>query len=501
VSCFTTILVEVRIIKALNHLTEGPILKSLLAMSLPIVFANVLQSAYQLVDAFWVGRIGAEAVAAVSLSFPVMFLMIAFGGGLAIAGTILVAQYKGKGDQAQVDHIAAQTLATMTLISVSVSVVGYVLAPTLMVLMGAQAGVLPGAVAYLQISFLGLVFLFGFFIFQSLMRGIGDVKTPLYIVLGTVLLNLVLDPLFILGYGPIPSFGVAGAALATVGTQGLAAVVGVYLLFSGRYGIHLKPQNLVLDFPLIRKMFWLGFPSSIDQSTRALGLMVMTFLAASYGTLIIAAYGIGSRILSFIIIPALGLSMATSALVGQNIGAGKVDRAEKIAQMSVILAFSVLTFVGILLFVFARPLAAAFIPNDPAVIKQSAAFTRTMALAFGFLGVQQTLSGVFMGSGNTRTSMSITIISLWLLQVPLAYGLSRHTDLAATGIWWAFPISNVVTAFIAWGVYSKGNWKQRKITEEFTPSRIPREANNGETSIEHLNGNVSGDTPSRAIKR
>ena len=213
--------------RELPDYTKGPIVKALIGLSLPIVFGNILQTAYQLIDTFWVGRLGAVAVAAVSLSFPVIFLLISLGGGLAIAGTILVAQYKGRGDTKQVDYISAQTLLLMVVISAVVSCFGYMISGPVMKLIGAGPEVLPAATSYLQISFLGMIFMFGFFVYQSLMRGVGDVKTPLYIVFTTVLMNLVLDPLFILGWGPIPAYGVSGAALATIGTQGVAAIVGI----------------------------------------------------------------------------------------------------------------------------------------------------------------------------------------------------------------------------------------------------------------------------------
>ena len=351
----------------------------------------------------------------------------------------------------------------MILISVVITVVGYFISEPLMRLIGADANVLPQATSYLQISFLGMVFMFGYFVFQSLMRGVGDVKTPLYIVLSTVLLNLVLDPLFILGWGPIPAFGVGGAAIATIGTQGIAAIIGLVMLFSGKYGIHLKWHNFKLDFPLIKKMFFLGFPSSIAQSMRALGLAVMAFLVASFGTMVIAAYGIGGRILSFIIIPAIGFSMATSTLVGQNIGAGKIDRAEKITSLSSLISFIVLSVAGILLFIFAVPVTAAFIPGDPEVIQSAALFVKIMALSFGFMGILQTINGTFTGSGNTGTSLVLSIVSFWLFQFPLAYVLSKYTSLAETGLWWSIPVTNVLTALAAFIWYKKGDWKKKQI--------------------------------------
>ena len=449
--------------RASDRIIQGPILQSLLALAGPIVLANVFQTVYQLTDTFWVGRLGVNAVAAVSLSFPIIFLMISLGSGLSVAGTILVAQYEGRGEIQQVNHVAAQTLVLTTFVSVGISLLGWFTAEPIMRLMGAAPDVLPDAVTYLKISYAGMVFLFGYFVFQSLMRGVGDVKTPALIVFGTVLLNFVLDPLFILGWGPIPSFGVGGAAMATLGTQGLAAVIGVGVLFSGRYGIKLTWQRFRPDWPLANRMLRLGFPASVEQSTRALGLSLVTFLVAAFGSVTVAAYGIGVRIVSFVIIPALGLSMATSTMVGQNIGAGRLDRAEHVTWISTALGFGALSLAGICFFVFARPVSAAFIPDAPDAIAQSTRFIRIMALTFGMIGVQQVLNGAFRGSGNTLISMVLAIVSLWVLRFPLAYVLAERTTLGAEGIWWAFPISNVAAAAIALIWFWRGTWKERQV--------------------------------------
>lgn len=461
--------------KALPDLTNGPIVKTLISLSIPIVFANILQTAYQLVDTFWVGRLGAEAVAAVSLSFPILFLLISLAGGLAIAGTIMVSQLKGKGDIEKVDFISAQTLLMMFIVSIISSIIGLIFSGPLMALMGAAPDVLQPATQYLQISFAGLVFMFGFFVFQSLMRGVGDVKTPLFIVFGTVLLNLILDPLFIMGWGPIPGYGVAGAAIASIGTQGLATAIGMYMLFNGKHGIHIKIPDLKMHFPTIKKMFLLGFPASLSQSARAFGMIIMTFLVASFGTLVIASYGIGGRILSFIIIPAVGLAMATSTLVGQNIGAGKIDRAAKISKTSSLISFALLTIVGIIIFIFAEPITAIFIPSDLEVIKAGSLFVKIMSLTFGFIGVHQTINGTLMGSGNTTMSMIIAIIAIFVIQFPVAFILSKFTTLGAEGIFWAFPISNILTAIISILWLRTGSWKKKQITKEILVGKVVEE--------------------------
>ncbi len=434
-----------------ESLLEGPIAGALLRLAGPVVLANVFQTVYQLTDTFWVGRLGAVAVAAVSFSFPVIFLFVAVGAGVTIAGTILVAQAEGRGDARRVDYVAGQTYAIVLLLAVVLSGAGFVLSEPLLRLMGAGPEVLPLAAEYLRLSYLGLPFVFGYFVFQALLRGVGDVNTPLVIVAGTVLLNFVLDPLFILGWGPVPALGVAGAAAATISTQALAAGIGAWLLLSGRRPIRVRLGDLRPDLALARRIAELGFPASIEQGMRALGLTVLVTLVAGFGSDAVAAYGVGTRIFSFVLIPALGLGLATSTVVGQNVGAGQRLRARQTAAVGAWIAFGTMTAAGLLAFVFARPLVAAFVPGDPAVIESGARFLRIMAPAWGLIGVQVVIGGGFSGAGRTTVSMVLAIASLWVLRFPVAWFLSSRTTLGLEGVWWAFPVSYVGGAALAVG--------------------------------------------------
>ncbi|UBZ07041.1 MATE family efflux transporter [Salegentibacter mishustinae] len=443
--------------------TEGKIFSSLANLAWPIILANILQTAYQLIDTFWLGRLGANAVAAVSISFPILFLILSLGAGLTLAGTVIVSQYKGAENQDQVNYSSSQTVFVIFFISVLLAIVGYFSSKPLMKLIGAGPEILSDSVSYFQVSSFGFIFLFMFYVFQSLMRGIGNVLLPMYIVLATVFLNLILDPLFIFGLGPIPGFGVAGAAVASVITQGLSALTGLVILFRGNKGIKINFSRMKFDFPWTRKMFKIGIPSSIEMSTRAAGMTVMVMLVTSFGSEVVAAYGIGSRILSLIVVPALGFAMATTTLVGQNIGAGKIKRAERIGNLSTKIAFFGLTAVGLLLFAFAEPITAFFVPNDPSVIRDGSLFIKIMAPSFGVLGVQQVLNGVFNGAGFTKASLLISVFALWIIRFPTAFVLSNNTDLSFEGIWWAFPISNLIAAIVAFAYYKMGYWKLRTI--------------------------------------
>src|SRR6201996_3134611 len=243
---------------------EGPIGAALLTLAAPIILGNLLQTGYQLTDAFWVGRLGGSAVAAVAVSFPITFLVIALGAGLAIAGATLSAQYMGAGRQDMVNHVAAQTMLMVAITSAIMGAAGYVLSPYLLELIGVAPDVYHGALGFMRVSFIGIIFIFLYGMFQALMRGVGETRVPLMIVLGPVIFNFILDPLFIFGFGWLPPQGVMGAALATLATQGLAAVLGIAIFLRGQHGIQLEWRDFRPDPQYIRRAFFLGLPGSVE---------------------------------------------------------------------------------------------------------------------------------------------------------------------------------------------------------------------------------------------
>ncbi|MFT6054052.1 MAG: putative MATE family efflux protein [Candidatus Endobugula sp.] len=446
-----------------KSLTEGPILKVLLGLALPIIGINLLQTGYQLVDAFWVGRLGTNAVAAVSISFPINFLLISLSSGFAFAGAILVAQYAGAKNLAMVNHVAVQTLSMAFIIASVISAIAYTISPQILHAIGVEDVIFDDANLFQRTIFIGLVFNFGFIMVESLFRGIGEIKIPLYINAATLSLNFFLDPLFIYGWGPIQGYGVTGAAISTLFTQFLAIAVGLYFMFKGKTEFDLKLKGFSFDLPLLRRAFKIGFPASIEISARALGLTLMTVLVAQFGTEVLAAYGVGSRLISFVVILGLGLSKACTTLVGQNMGARLVDRAEKTTNYASIIGMVSLSLVGIIFFLFADTLVRMFLTGEESVIQMGVDFMKITALSFGFMGLQMALVGALRGSGNTIASMMFTIIGIWVIQFPLAWYLSNYTSLGYNGIWWSFPISYIVPALITLVWFKTGVWKRKVI--------------------------------------
>ena len=483
------------------NLVDGDLLKPMLVLSVPIVLSQLMQVGYNLADTFWVGRVGSEAVSALSFSWPIVFLMISIGGGFTVAGTVLVAQNKGAGNDDQVDHVAGQTIGFVVLLSVLFSAIGYVVTPVLLPLIGTTPGseVHTLAVDYTRTIFLGVSFMFGFFMFQALLRGWGDTKTPMYLMAFGVVINVVIDPLLILGFQGNPLFsalglsglqsslfaatgftgmGVQGAAIATVISRGIGAVVGMALLFSGRVGIHLSPRDLVPERETVEKIVRIGGPSSIEQSTRALGVTVLTAIVAFAGAqavgvdteAVVAAFGIGNRLNSLVFLPAIGLAQGTSTVVGQNLGAEQPERAKTAVLMSSGIIAGALVGVSAVAYLFARPIVAVFIPGEEAVISVGVDYLRIIAPTFAFLGVFNVVNGGFRGSGSTRTAMIFSLLSLWVLRIPAALVLITQFGFGPTGVWWGIAFSNVAAAVLGFLWFLRGTW-QHNVVE--SPGPVP----------------------------
>ncbi|MXV60740.1 MATE family efflux transporter [Natronorubrum sp. JWXQ-INN-674] len=479
------------------NVTDGDLFKPLALLSAPIVFSQLLQVGYNLADTFWVGRLGNDAVAALSYSWAIVFLMVSVGGGLTVAGTVLIAQHKGAGDITQSSHVAGQTLSFVTVVAVAFGALGYVLSPWMIQLVGAEPGsdAFVYAVTYTRIIFVGVCFMFWFFIFDALSRGWGDTRTPLYLMGISVALNVVIDPVLILGFSENPLFawlgltglettlydatgfegyGVAGAAIATVFSRGIAAGVGLYLLFSGRVGLEPSLSDLRLRSKTVRKIIDIGAPTATEQGVRAFGITVLTALIALAGTDAVAAYGIVNRLSSLLFLPALGLARGTETVVGQNLGAQQVGRAKQAVKLSSVLIVSIFVVVIAIAYPLAEPITAVFIEGEEAaqVVEYGAAYILIAGPSYVFLGVFQVLLGGLRGSGSTRAAMLLSIQELWLYRIPIAAVALIVFDMGVIGVWYAIAISYVLSAITTAAWFLRGTWTDDVITDD-SPAPTP----------------------------
>jgi putative MATE family efflux protein len=459
------------------NLTEGGIGKPLFVLALPIVITNLLQTAYNLADTFWLGQYSTEALAAISFAFPMVFLLISLGLGISVAGSVLVAQNTGAGDDRQAEYAASQTVTFAFVASLFLGAAGYLFVDDLLVIFGASPGVLEAATAYMQVISIGLPFMFGFFIFISLMRGYGDTVTPMLVMLGTVILNVALDPFLINGWWAFPELGIEGAAYATVFSRGLAMAVGLGIMFNGTHGVRIRLDDMVPDLAYSRKMLRIGVPASIEGTGRAASVNLLLIVVGAFSTSVVAGFGIGIRVFSVIFLPAIAVARAVETTAGQNIGAGQPDRAEQAADFAARVMFLVLGGAGVLIFLVPEPIVAVF-SDDPAVIGTGAEFLRYVSLTFGFIGILRAYTGAFRGAGRTLVAAAVAITFLGLVRLPVAAALALGvgpTTLAfagvtvavprlvvgmgPVGIWWGFVISNVVGAALALAWFKRGTWR------------------------------------------
>jgi putative MATE family efflux protein len=462
------------------------------ALAWPIIVTELLQVAYNLADTVWLGRLSTDAVAAISLAFPLIFLLISVGGGFTVAGSTLVAQYTGAESEGSAGRVAGQTLTFITLIAVVVGVLGFAATDLMLGVLPSSPAtadqVIPMAADYMRVFFLGLPALFGFFVFSALMRGYGNTRAPMVVMFVSVLVNVVIDPIFIFGFTENPLFamlgapaaestlygltgfdglGIEGAALATVLSRAIATVIGIYVIFGTSAGPAVELVDFRPRLDYIREIVRIGVPSAVEQSASALGFITLTAMVVTFAPEVVAAYGLGNRLVSLVFLPALGLGRATNTIVGQNLGARKPDRAERAVWLAAKVGSSVMIAIGVVAFLFAEPIVGVFIGTGTAsatkTIALGAEYVRIRAFEFGFIGVLQVVLGAYRGAGNTKTALAFSLLALWLGRVPIVYYLSFVRGLGETGIWIGMAAGQILGAVAAAAWFTRGTWKKAVI--------------------------------------
>ena len=476
---------------------DGKLFKPLLVLSAPIVASQVLNVGYNLADTFWVGRLGSDPVAALGYAWAIIFMVASLAIGITIAGAVLVAQHKGNDNLELSHHVAGQTFSFVTVVAVALAVIGYLVSPLLVDLVGATPGTEPYdmAVSYTRIIFVGIVFVFWFFLFDAVCRGWGDTRTPMYIMAVSVVINVTIDPFFILGFENNPLFawlgmtgleatlfeltgfagwGVEGAAIATVLSRGFAALIGVWILFTGRLGLQPTVSDLWFDPEIITDIIHIGGPASAELLMRSVGMALMTVILALAGDDAVAAWGILHRLSSLLFMPALGLARGTETVVGQNIGAGQFDRAKRAVYMSSALIVAGFAVVIALAYPFAEQIVGVFLNvegsgNPELVISMGAEYIWIAGPAYLAQGVLRMMLGGLRGSGSTRAAMIFTLLEMWIIRLPLAYILLAPAGMGVTGVWWAVAISYVATTIITGIWFLRGTWLSGVVDSEDQP--------------------------------
>ncbi|MEN1966796.1 MATE family efflux transporter [Lentibacillus sp. N15] len=441
--------------KQQHDFTRGNILKQLIAFSGPIMLANLLQTSYQFADSLWVGNLlGARALGSVAVSSTIIFTVLSFVIGLNNAALTILSQQKGRDSIEGLKRYLNAFVVVLLCMAVILGIVGFLLANPLLNLLGTPEGMLTDAAAYLRINFLGILFLFGYNFISTVLRSLGDSKTPLRFVLLAVILNIFLDPIFIAVF----HWGVEGAAFATVASQGLAFVYGLsYVLYRKLAPFRLPTMPNRQEVGLILN---LGIPSGLQMAVISAGSAAIMSVVTRFGEDVVAGFSAAQRLDSLLMLPAHALGTSVNSMAGQNIGVKNWPRVRNIAKFGVLYNFSVMLAIGIAVFFLASFGMQLFIQDEEAV-RFGTTYLQIVALCYPFLGINFILNGIVRASGAMYQVLVLNIISFWILRYPLsALFASLFGELGiAIGMGSSFIISSV----FAYLYYRHGKWRNKEL--------------------------------------
>ncbi|MFW5952816.1 MAG: MATE family efflux transporter [Candidatus Natronoplasma sp.] len=458
-----------------EKILKGKIIPTLLSLAWPVVVGSMLQTAYNLADTFWLGRVSARAVAAPTTAFPLVMVLNALGMGLATAGISLVSQHTGSGGDERANEAAGQVFGLLFVISAAGAVIGLLASGPVMKVI-ADPDVYPLALIYVRIIFAGAPLMFTFIAFRFILRGTGDMKTPMYIRGIGVVLNVILDPLLILGIGPFPEMGVAGAAIATVSTRGVASVIGVYMLFTGKVDIKLTLQDIKLRLRWVKKIFDIGLPASVARVGSSLGFVGLIAMISSFGTVAISSYGVGQRVIQMINLGIWGFAGSATTMVGQNVGAQQKSRAEEIVHKTLMVSGVIMVTIAIVIYLIREPMVAFFLDESEieqfsAVVSEASRFISIFVISIPFFGWFRIFDSTYRGTGHTRAAMSFSLTRILILRLGFSYFIAFPVfgiglNLGIVGVWIGMAMSNITITGLSYLYFRTGRWKERTIEEK-----------------------------------
>ena len=442
--------------------TRIPLRRAVFLLAVPMVLELVLESTFAVVDIFFVAKLGPSAVATVGLTESYLFLLYSIAMGLAMGITALVARRVGEGDGEAASVTAAQALWVAVLASVPFALAGIVWARELLALMGADAWTLRHGVGYMQWMLGGNVVILLLFVINAIFRGAGDAAIAMRVLWVANGLNILLDPLLIFGWGPVPAFGVEGAAIATNIGRGVGVLMQLWILFRGGQHIRVVASQLAwragVAWQIVRTSLG-GVGQMIVAMTSWIFLMR---ILASIGSEAVAGATIAIRVMMFTMMPAWGMSNAAATLVGQNLGAQRSDRAEAAVWQIGRANMAYLIVIALLFFFLPRELVGVF-SDDARVVAVGAEWLRILSYSLFVYGWWMVSVQAFNGAGDTVTPTWINVVFFWMIQIPLAWWLALRLQLGHTGVFWAVFVSETAVGLFTLWLFSRGRWKSKQV--------------------------------------
>jgi putative MATE family efflux protein len=442
--------------------TEGSIGRAIVLLAVPMVLEMCMESLFGVVDVFWVARLGADAITTVGLTETGLVLLFVIALGLSMGATALVARRIGEKDESAAGLVAVQAIVVGLFISALIAILGYFFAADLLRVMGGSEDVVKMGTRYTRVILGGSATIFLLFLINAVFRGAGDAVTAMRALWLANIVNMCLDPCLIFGIGPFPKMGVTGAAVGTTIGRGIGVMFQLWMLTSGKGRLAVHASQLRVDFAVMARLVRLSLSAMFQYLVQMASWIGLVRIMSSFGSAAVAANTIAIKIIVFAILPSWGMSNAAATLVGQNLGAGKPDRAEKSVWLTGFYNMLFLGTVGLIFIVFAERIIAMF-TTDPAVVPIAVSGLRLLSYGYVSYAYGMVVTAAFNGAGDTFTPTIMNLVSFWVCQIPLGWLLAFHTSLGPNGVFVSVLVSDSVLALLSILWFRRGTWKQTKI--------------------------------------
>ena len=442
--------------------TQGSVPRAIALLAIPMVLEMALESVFAVVDAFWVGHIGPTALATVGLTESMLSVMYAVDLGLAMGATALVARRIGERDAEGAAESAGQAIIVGIFASIALGLVGGVFAPQLLALMGADQAVIAQGSGFTRVMLGGSGCILFLFLFNAIFRGAGDAAIAMRVLWFANIINLVLDPCFIFGWGPFPRLGVTGAAVATTIGRTAGALFALSRLIRPGHRVTLRLRNLKFNQAIMDRLLLVSGNGAFQAFIGSASWIGLVRIMSLFGSEVLAGYVVSIRLVIFALLPSWGLGNAAATMVGQSLGSRQPDRAEKAVWLAAGYDCVVLSLIGLLFAVFAHPLVSLF-TNDPVSLKTGATSLRIIALGFPLYAYGMVVTQSFNGAGDTFTPTMINLGVFWVFEIPLAYGLAVPSHVGPSGVFIALTAAFSTLAVVSILLFRRGRWKAVKL--------------------------------------
>lgn len=446
----------------IKDFTTGSIDRAIFLLAVPMVFEMVLESLFALVDIYFVNKVSPAAAATVGLTESSLTILYSLAWGLAMGATALIARRAGEKDFKSASQVAAQVILVATVFSVVISIFGILFPKEILHFMGADASLVKENYGFTQLMLGSNIVIMLLFVNNGIFRGAGDASIAMRALIASNIINIILDPMLIMGYGPFPKMGLMGAAVSTTIGRGCGVLYQFYHLFGGKDLIKLSVKQFKFNLKLIRGLLSTSSGAMFQFLIGSCSWIFLARLVAESGVEATSGYFTSIRICIFTILPAWGIANAAATLTGQNLGAGHPERAEKSVWRSAFLTLCFFVVVGIVFFFFGETFMRFFTANELAV-KEGTRCLHILAIGYVFFAYGMVLTQAFNGAGDSKTPTYINLFVFWMLQIPLAYLLVKYLKLGTTGIYIAINIAETVLAIISIIIFRKGKWKLVKV--------------------------------------